>query len=88
MWGSPDLTDSDHRPYAPTPSARPPFGSACANLIAALVWLGVIAGMGAKYQPTVRDLKASERFRNKQVSRPMLTKKSSDQPMKKEKKSS
>ena len=43
--------------------------------------------MGAKYQPTIRDLKASERFRNKQVSRPMLTKASSDQPIKKEKKS-
>lgn len=58
-----------------------------ANLIAALLELGVIAGMGAKYQPTIRDLKASERFRKKQVSRPMLTKASSDQPIKQEKKS-
>ncbi len=42
--------------------------------------------MGAKYQPTIRDLKASERFRNKQVSRPMITKATSDQAIKKEKK--
>jgi hypothetical protein len=38
----------------------------------------VMAGMGAKYQPTIRDLKATERFHKKQVSRPMLTKASSD----------
>jgi hypothetical protein len=56
-------------------------------LIAALRRSDVIVGMGAKYQPTIRDLKASERFRNKQVSRPMITKASSDQPIKKEKKS-
>ena len=56
-------------------------------LIAALRGSDVIAGMGAKYQPTIRDLKASERFRNKQISRPMITKASSDQPIKKEKKS-
>ena len=56
-------------------------------LIAALRGSDDIAGMGAKYQPTIRDLKASERFRNKQVSRPMITKSSSDQPIKKEKKS-
>ena len=56
-------------------------------LIAALRGSDVIVDMGAKYQPTIRDLKASERFRNKQVSRPMTTKASSDQPIKKEKKS-
>lgn len=61
--------------------------AAQAILIAALLGLNVIVGMGAKYQPTIRDLKASERFRNKQVSRPMLTKATSDQPIKKEKKS-
>lgn len=58
-----------------------------AILIAALFGLTVIVGMGAKYQPTIRDLKATERFRNKQVSRPMITKASSDQAIKKEKKS-
>lgn len=42
--------------------------------------------MGAKYQPTIRDLKASERFRNKQVSRPMITKASSDKSIKQDKK--
>jgi hypothetical protein len=55
-------------------------------LIAAVRESGVIAGMGAKYQPTIRDLKASERFRKKQVSRPMITKASSDQPIRQEKK--
>ena len=56
-------------------------------LIAAQRGSDVIPSMGAKYQPTIRDLKASERFRNKQVSRPMITKASSDKPIKPEKKS-
>lgn len=56
-------------------------------LIAVRRRFDVIASMGAKYQPTIRDLKASERFRAKQVSRPMITKASSDKPIKQEKKS-
>lgn len=56
-------------------------------LIAARRRSDVISYMGAKYQPTIRDLKASERFRNKQISRPMITKASSDKPIKQAKKS-
>lgn len=56
-------------------------------LIAVRRSFDVIAYMGAKYQPTIRDLKASERFRSKQVSRPMITKASSDKSIKPEKKS-
>ena len=48
--------------------------------------IAVICGMGAKYQPTIKDLRANERFQKKQVPRPMLSKASSDQPAMKAKK--
>jgi hypothetical protein len=42
--------------------------------------------MGAKYLPSIKDLKANERFQKKQVPRAMLSKASSDQPATKVKK--
>jgi hypothetical protein len=45
-----------------------------------------LAGMGAKYLPTIKDLKASQRFQQKQNALPKLKKTSGDQPTKKSKK--
>jgi hypothetical protein len=48
--------------------------------------LGIIDGLGrlgAKYLPTIKDLKASQRFQQKQASLPKFEKTSGDQSAKK-----
>ena len=42
--------------------------------------------MGAKYLPTIKDLKASQRFQQKQSALPKLKKSAGNQPAKKSKK--
>jgi hypothetical protein len=45
-----------------------------------------LAGMGAKYYPTIKDMKASQRFQQKQAARPKAQKSAEVKPVKTDKK--
>jgi len=45
-----------------------------------------LAGMGAKYYPTIKDMKASQRFQQKQAARPKVQKPAEVKPVKTDKK--
>jgi uncharacterized membrane protein YebE (DUF533 family) len=48
--------------------------------------IGGLAGMGAKYYPTIKDMKASQRFQQKQAARPKAQKPAEVKPVKTDKK--
>ena len=56
-----------------------------ANLFAGSEIMARLSRMGAKYLPTIKDIKASQRFQQKQSLRPTTKKSASALPIKKSK---